>query len=150
MAKRVVAIAIGGLSVLAGLVAFAFAIEMLQDFIDPVLRSRLEFVAELVLFSMAFSALAMGFGLLRFGFTGRNSRSTSWVRPIILGILFFFPGFVFSMPLTMIWANHKWPGEGLTGLAAMEVSFYIGIAAAIICTIVLLKKRRSRDTRTTP
>jgi hypothetical protein len=36
------------------------------------------------------------------------------------------------LPLTMLWANHKWAGEGQSGLGGIEVSFYIGVAAAVI------------------
>jgi hypothetical protein len=63
------------------------------------------------------------------------------MRPMLLGIGFFFPGFVFSLPLTILWARLTWPSDGQSDLAAMQVSLYIGLTAAIVCTIVLLRKR---------
>jgi hypothetical protein len=62
---------------------------------------------------------------------------------MLLGIGFFFPGFVFSLPLTVLWARHTWPGDGQDYLAAMDASSCVGVAAAIICFVVLLKKHMS-------
>jgi uncharacterized membrane protein YidH (DUF202 family) len=45
------------------------------------------------------------------------------------------------LPLTLLWADHKWAGEAQSSLPAMEVSFYIGIAVAVFCCIVLLKRQ---------
>jgi hypothetical protein len=66
---------------------------------------------------------------------------------VLLGGGFFFPGFIFSLPLTIIWARHTWPGDGQSDLAAMQVSCYIGVAAAIVCCVVLLKKCDVRKVR---
>ena len=66
-------------------------------------------------------------------------------RAIILGIGFFFPGFVFSLPFTYIWADWKWPGDGQSPLGAIVVSFWIGwIAAAVTCVVLLWRAERRR------
>jgi hypothetical protein len=63
---------------------------------------------------------------------------------LLLGIGFFFPAFVFSIPFTMIWASYEWPGDGQASLGAMVVSFCIGIVGAVICCIVLVKRHLHR------
>src|SRR5207244_11885631 len=71
-----------------------------------------------------------------------NNRSLRWarVRAVITGIAFFFPGFLFSLPVTCTWANHHWAGEAQASLGAIGPSFVIGVLAAIVCTIRLLRK----------
>jgi hypothetical protein len=144
MLKRILGLSVGAIAVFAGLLALAWAIEGIGDFRNPAVPFRLVVAGELVMCAMAFAALGTGIRLLRFGWSGRSGRSSSWVRPVLLGIGFFFPGFVFSLPLTLLWARHTWPGDGHSYLTAMEVSFYIGFGAAIICCIVLFKKRYVR------
>ena len=63
------------------------------------------------------------------------------MRPLVLGIGCFFPGFMFSLPITMVWAGYRRgaPGDGI------KISFYIGFLATIICWIVLLKKRKAQE-----
>lgn len=133
----------GVIGAFAGLVALAYAIEAIQDFTNPAVPVRLAILGEFIMCSMAFGGLTIGIGLLRFSISGRSERSTRWVRPVLLGIGSFFPGFVFSLPLTVLWADHTWPGDGQSYLAAIEVSCYAGVAVAIICTAVLLKKRNA-------
>jgi hypothetical protein len=66
------------------------------------------------------------------------------LRAIITGIAFFFPGFIFSLPITCTWANHHWAGEAQASLGAIFPSFVIGVLSAIACTIYLLMKTNSR------
>ena len=140
MWKRILGLSVGAIAAFAGLIALAYAIEGLEDFRNPAVPFRLFVAGELVMCSMAFAALAIGTRLLRFGWSGRSPGRGSWVRPVLLGIGCFFPGLVFSTPLTLLWARHTWPGDGQSYLAAMEVSCYFGVGAAIICSILLVKK----------
>jgi hypothetical protein len=141
MIKRIVRAIVGVLGVLAGLVAVGFAIEAISDFGNPAVPVRFAILAEVLLCSMAFFGLALGISLLRMAWNGRDERRNNWIWPIILGIGCFFPGFLFSLPLTLFWANHTWPGEGQSSLAAIEVSVYIGIAAAVTCSVALFIRR---------
>lgn len=141
ISKRIVAAVVGVIAVFAGLIALAYAIEGIQDFTNPAVPVRLAILGEFIVSSMAFAALIIGIQLLRFSLSGRSERSTGWTKPVLLGIGSFFPGFVFSLPLTVIWARHTWPRDGQSYLAAMEVSCYVGVAVAIVCGVVLLKKR---------
>jgi hypothetical protein len=63
---------------------------------------------------------------------------------ITTGVLFFVPGFVFSLPVTCTWANHHWAGEAQASLGAIFPSFVVGVLAAIACTIYLLVKTNSK------
>ena len=122
----------------------AYAIRGVEDFSNPAVPLRLAILAELLLCSMFLAALGIGIRFLHFAWYGKSDRRESWVRSVLLGIGCFFPGFLFSLPVTLYWARHTWPSDGQNSLAAMEVSTYVGIAAAIISSVVLLKKRRPR------
>jgi cytochrome bd-type quinol oxidase subunit 2 len=137
----------GVLGVLAGLVAVGFAIEGISDFGNPAVPVRFTILGEVLLCSMAFFGLSLGISSLRMAWNGRDERKNNWIWPIILGIGSFFPGFLFSLPLTLFWANRTWPGDGQSSLAAIEVSVYIGIAAAIICGLVLFIRRNPPKTK---
>lgn len=95
---------------------------------------------------MAFAALTIGVLFLLFAVSRRIKQSASWLRPVLLGIGCFLPGCVFSLPLTILRAHHTWPGDGQSDFAALEASCYVGIAAAIISTVVLLRKRHTGQT----
>jgi hypothetical protein len=130
----------------AGCMALGYASEGIGDFKNPQVPLHEVVLGEILMCAMMLAAFGLGIRFLDFGLTGRNVQSNSWVRPILLGIGFFFPGFVFSFPLTMLWAGHTWPGDNQNDIVAFKVSFCIGISAAIICCIVLLRNRNIRRT----
>ena len=137
MPKRIVHAIVGVLGVLAGLVAVGFAIEASSDFGNPAVPVRFTILAEFLLCSMAFLGLALGISSLRMAWDGRDERKKNWIWAIILGIGCFFPGFLFSLPLTLFWACRPWPCNDQSSSAAIEVSVYIGIAAVVMCGFVL-------------
>jgi uncharacterized integral membrane protein len=71
-----------------------------------------------------------------------NTRSLlkARLRAIFTGIAFFFPGFVFSLPVTCTWARHYYAGEAQAPLGAIFPSFIVGVLAAIASTIYLLMR----------
>jgi hypothetical protein len=140
--KRITASIVGVIAVLAGLVAVIYSIEAIEDFRNPAVPLRLAILGEFIMGSMAFAAVAIGIRLLRFAWRGESAGGSGWVRPVLVGIGCFFPGFVFSLPLTVLWARYTWPGDGQSYLAAMEVSCYAGVVAAVVCCIVLFRRRR--------
>jgi spore maturation protein SpmA len=71
----------------------------------------------------------------------RKGHTYGWFGSVVVGLLFFFPSFLFSLPVTIIWARYTWPGDGQDVFGAIVVSFYIGIIGAIVCCAVLLRKR---------
>ena len=133
----------GVIAVLASVIPLDNAFFALQDLRNPGMPFRFA-VQELVMCAMAFVLLGIGIRFLRFAWSGRNDPSNSWFRPVLLGIGSFFPGFIVSLPLAMLWADHTWPGDRQSYLAAIDASFCVGVAAAIICFVVLLKKRNVR------
>jgi hypothetical protein len=146
MSERIIASTVGVFAVLASLIPLQYAFFGLEDFRNPAVSFWSAAVFEFLACAIAFATLGMGIRFLRFGWSGQSDTSSGGVRPVLLGIGFFFPGFVFSLPLTVLWARHRWPGDGQNYLAAMEASFYVGVAAAIICCAVLFKKRNVRRT----
>jgi hypothetical protein len=144
MAKRIAASLLGVLAIVAGLVAFVYAFQGTEDFRNPTVPFRFVVIGELLMFSMAAAALWVGIRLLRFAWSGGSGPSSSRVRPALLGIGCFFPGCIFSLPLTVLWAYHRWPGGGQSVFAATEASFYVGVGTAIICCIAFLKKHIAR------
>ncbi len=150
MLRRILGSAVGVVAVFASIICLYYAIQGIGDFKNPVMPFLLAATIQLVLWSMALVSLGIGIQLVRFGWNGRSEQSTSRPRPILLGVGCFFPGFVFSLPVTILWASRTWPGDGQSVFAATEVSFYIGVATAIIACIVLLKKRVAAGGRTDP
>jgi hypothetical protein len=146
MPKRVLAATTGIVAVLAGLIGCVFAARSTLDFLKHLTEfswwDAFAAFASLLIWVIALSASWSGIRFLRFAWSGRSSPITSWLRSIVVGVLFFFPGFMFSLPITILWAEYTWPGDGQSWFAAMMVSFYIGIAAAILCCIVLLLRSR--------
>ena len=78
-----------------------YAIEAIGDFGNPAVPVRFAILGEVFLCSMAFFGLALGIFSLRMARNGRGEQKNNWLRPIILVIGFFFPGFLFSLPLTL-------------------------------------------------
>lgn len=59
----------------------------------------------------------------------------SWRRTVLLSIGLFFPAFIFSIPITMVWQQLRWPYDWQFRHAAVAVSFCVGITATIISLI---------------
>jgi len=142
--KRIVAFTVGLLALAASIIAIVYAAEGIEDFTNPAVPLRLAALGEILMCSMSFAAFGIGTRFIQFARHGRNRPSRGWTRPVFLGLGVFFPGFLFSLPLTILWARHTWPGDGQSDFAAMEVSVYTGLGAAVICWLVLWKKSRSR------
>lgn len=126
---------------LGSAVAIVYVVEGIEDFKNPAAPLWFTVAGELVFFLMALVALGMGVPLLKLGWTGRSSSGITWIRALLIGIGCFFPGFIFSMPLTVLWAQHTWPGDGQSVFAAAEVSFYVGIGAVVVYWVVVFAKR---------
>ena len=67
------------------------------------------------------------------------------VRAVTTGVLFFFPGFLLSLFVTVPWAKHYWAGEAQAVLGAFWPSVIIGLFAAIICSVWLLKRVKTEE-----
>jgi hypothetical protein len=146
MWKRIIPSTLGVAALVAGLIALVPTIDLIEELRLPAVSFWFAAMGELLMLSITLAEVVMGIWFLQFARRARNDLSGSWVRPVLLGIGCFFPGLVFSLPLTVFWARHTWPGDGQSVLAALEVSFNIGIAVAIICCAMLLRKCEVRHT----
>ena len=129
--KRTIATIVGVIAALVSIVAF----------ICPVggLASGAAILAHVIMCSIGLVGAGMGVRFLRFAWSGQYRESSGWMRPLVLGMGCFFPGFMFSLPITMVWAGYRRaPGDGV------KISFYVGFLATIICWIVLLRKRKAQ------
>ncbi|HTA49020.1 MAG TPA: hypothetical protein VK930_06175 [Verrucomicrobiae bacterium] len=137
MWKRTVAATLGAIAAFASLIAFACPIEGAEYVSNPFL-----FVVfgHAIMWSLGLGAVGVGIRLLRFAWSGRYRQSSGWMRQIVLGIGCFFPGFMFSLPITMVWAGYR---RGAAG-DGVKISFYIGVLATIVYWIVQLKKPKAQ------
>jgi len=139
MSKRIIASALGVAAFTAAPIAFLPAIDLIEEARLPAVSFW--FAAVGVLFVSLMAVAEFGIGIWFFRFARReHDASASWMRPMLVGIGCFFPAFLFSLPLTVVWARFTWPGDGQAGLAAIPMSLEIGMAAAVFGCAALLKK----------
>jgi hypothetical protein len=143
MPKRIIAGIIGALALAVGIVACGYTYEVARDFGNPEVSFWPNVLGTTFMGTMALGGLAVGMRFLRFALLGRASEERSRLSAVLLGLGCFFPGFIFSVPFAVLWALHKSHGgdHGVdTGLTA---SLFVGIAAAIVGCVVLLRKQRT-------
>jgi hypothetical protein len=117
------------------------AYEILKDFGNPEVSFWPNVGGELLFCLIALAGFWTGLRFLRFAASGESQQSDSWAKPLLLGIGSFLPGFVFSIPVTILWVSHRWPRDDGKLDLAFEVSACVGVAASTICTIFLFRKR---------
>jgi H+/Cl- antiporter ClcA len=155
MPKRIFAGVIGALAVGAFIVGSVLVFGLFQDSRGGLSRGLASApepwwvtVVMAVTCSMVLATLVIGVRFLDFALTGRNYRlGGRWLRPTLLGCGLFFPAFVVSLTLGLNWAyrvhSHGNPDE--SALLALKISFFLGVAAAVIGSAVLLRRARSRQ-----
>jgi hypothetical protein len=131
MRKRIIAGILGTIAVLASFLPLGYALE---DYKSSSLGS-------LVMCSLGVAALWMGTLFLRFATSAQSAQSRSLAKSALLGIAFFFPGFAFSLPFMILCASLTPTIDGRNYVAAVGVSFCIGVLAAIVCAIILVRKQ---------
>jgi len=141
MTKRILAGLLGGIAAFASLLSLGYTFEVFRDLQNPDVPVWSTVLGGLFFSLMAFTSFVIGFRFLLFACGHRSDRTSGWARPLLLGAGFFFPGFVFSLPLTMLVVKRTWPGDDGKVDLAMEVSLCVGVAAAVICGAVLLRER---------
>ena len=62
------------------------------------------------------------------------------IRAVAIGASFFFPAFLLSLPVTVTWARHEWPGDGQAVLGAFWPSVAIAVISAIGCCVYKLMR----------
>jgi hypothetical protein len=101
---------LGTIAVGTSLLPLGFAFEIFKDFKNPDVAFWPNVLGELFMCSLAVGGLSIGIHFLRFAASDRTRQTDSWVKSTLLGIGFFFPGFVFSLLLTILLATRTWPG----------------------------------------
>ena len=145
MWKRAIAAIVGLLATASGVITCGLAIQALEDFSNPAVPFRIASLGTFFTWAVALGLLGLAFRFLRFALSGKAPLIDDSFRTLLLGAGCFFPGFVFSLPLTLFWAEHHWAGKAQSSLPAMEVSVYVGISAAVVGCIVLFKRRQSES-----
>lgn len=146
MWKRVLASLVGIVAVIFSIVPFGSTFRLFRDLRNPAVPFWDALIILVVTLCVGFSALLIGIRFLRFGWAGKSKTSNAgWVRAFVLSVGCFFPGFVFSLPITLLWARYKWPGDGQSPLAAMQMSLYIGVLTSIVSGIVLIRNMQLRN-----
>ena len=96
------------------------------------------------------AVVVLGFRYLRYAYTNRLTMG-AFSKSYVTGVGCFFPGALVSLPFTIYWANHAWPGDGQSVLAAMAVSVCIGVLSTIgYWAVAILKSAQQRVARPTP
>lgn len=149
MSKRIIA---GTVGVIALVACFFASIRAIEDFEEAHLAAVgalpwWALVAELLMCSMALGTLVIGFRFLDYSLIGRNrGLGGRWLRPILLGCGLFFPVFVASLAAGLNWAYRMSHGnQDQNALIALRVSFFLGVAATVIGSGVLVRRARSRQ-----
>ena len=142
MAKRILAGILGSVAVLGSLLPLGFAFEISKDFFNnPATNLWTNVAGGFLMSSIALYGFWLGARLLRFAASGVSRRTDGWMKPLLLGAGSFFPGFVFSVPICMMWIHRTWPHDDGKVDLAFEGSACAGAVTAIICTILLYRKR---------
>jgi hypothetical protein len=143
MPKRIIAGTLGLLAMLAGVVACAYAFEAAAEFRSQEIPFWTTALGSLLMGTISLSALVLGMRFLRFAFLGRSSEIKSRFGLVLLGLGCFFPGFIISVPFAVIWEEHKYQNHDVSPPASFLVCLLIGVLAAIVACVVLLRRRRT-------
>src|SRR5579863_700910 len=146
MTKRVIAGILGAMAVFASLLPLGYTYEILRDLHNPDVPVRETVLGGALMSLIALTGFVLGIRFLLFAFGHHADRTSSWAKPLFLEAAFFFPGSVFSLPLTILLAKRIWPSDDGKLDLAMEVSVFIGVVAAVICSTVLFRKRDIKRT----
>jgi hypothetical protein len=141
MIKRIIAGILGTLGAFGSLLAVGYAFELSKDFGTPGVSFWPPAIGEILICAMALTGMWIGLRFLRFAASGVSQQSDNWVKPLLLGMGSFFPAFVFSFPINVLWIMQTWPRDNGKLDLAFEISACVGIATSVICTMVLSRKR---------
>jgi hypothetical protein len=145
MAKRIIAGILGTLAVLASVLPVCYAFEVFTEVRNPDVSLWVNVLAGLIMSSIAITGIWIGIRFLRFAFSGRDVGGNGWAEPVLLGIGSFLPGFIFSFAVAALCVSRIWPSDDRRIDVALGASGCIGgIGAAILCTVLLLRKRARR------
>ncbi len=141
MAKRVVLGILGTIVAFGSLLPLGYAFLTLKDFGNPDIAFWPNVLDMLLMGSIALAGIWTGVRFIGFALSGESTQRNNLAEPILLGIGCFFPGFIFSLPITALWVDRVWPNDRNSDLLPFEMSGCVGVAAAVVGTVLLLRKR---------
>lgn len=119
-----------------GILVGVYSIRELGEFWNPAAPVWITAVFEFIGLLVTLGLMLGGYRSLRFAWTGVRERRGATYR-VLIGVGLFFPAALLSLPLTIAYANHVWPGDGQSALAALIWSLCIGVAATLIYWMIL-------------
>jgi hypothetical protein len=139
MWRRVLAGILGTLAVLAGVIAYGYASMASDDFRNPNVSFLTAILGTGIMWLLTLGAFGMGIHFLKYCVTGKFFRVNPRARALILGALFFFPGFIVSaIPATLL-VSKWWPRDIQADNIAMLMSVFIGAVLAIVVCVALIR-----------
>ena len=134
-----------------GLLLSVYALKGIKEFWNPAAPVWITGVFEFANIALAVALLLAGGRSLRVAWTGVPQRG-GMIGGVLVGAGLLIPATLLSLPLTIALANHRWPGDGQSGLAAMVWSLCIGVATTVIYWTVLLLRAiiRHRNSQAQP
>jgi len=143
MPKRIFTLVLSVFALLAATAAAGALVRLQEDFANLNVDYWTTVAGVLVAGAMALVALGIGVRFLYFGFFGRHMASDVWLRPILVSIGLFFPGFVVSAFLSILLVSRFWSGRAANFDVALLISMGLGVATSLGGAI-WMSQRRSR------
>jgi hypothetical protein len=144
MAKRIIAGILGALAIFGSLLPLVYAFEIFKDIGSPDAPFWPTILLVIFLCLLALVGVWIGVRFLLYALTDVSQPKNTLIRPVLLGIGLFFPGFLFSY-LIFISTLSVIRIRSLADISIeliFAVSACVGVATTIISTVLLLRHRR--------
>ena len=139
MWKRIAAGVLGLLAIISGVPGCGYATTAVGDF----LTGNSVWIAlsgMLVLWLLTLGAFWMGADFLKFAVSGKPFRLRPRLRAAILGVLSFFPGFIFTLPFAFTYVSHWQPNDEDAPIRAVLVCASAGVVFAMLISMFLVRR----------
>jgi hypothetical protein len=129
MAKRILATVAGALAILEAVSASGLAIRASEDFQNPAVGFWPTILGETIVCTAAFVGFGIGIRFLYFGWKGHDNQKPVWMRPTLITLGSFFPGFILSLPLAFLGVTHisKSADLGSAHQPGRQLDFVLGV-----------------------
>jgi hypothetical protein len=131
--------AAGALAILGGVYASLLALKASEDFRNPAAGFWPTILGETIVCAAAFVGFGIGIRFLYFGWTGHDKKKPAWMRPALISIGLFFPGFIISLPLAFLCATRVWGNPDI----ALPISIGVGLISSSVCVCLYAKRQRA-------
>jgi hypothetical protein len=139
MTKRILAVVAGAFAILGGIYASLFALKVSEDFRNPAVGLWSTILGETIICGAVFVGFGIGIRFLYFGWTGHDKQIPEWIRPTLISIGVFFPGFIISLPVAFLCATRIWGNPDI----GLPISLGVGLISSLVCIGLLVKRHRA-------